>query len=85
MATKFRIFGARTQAPNEFRATGEVPSPDPNAMAEALADPIAHRQKTVTYERDVIQQREAPRSTPIPGAPGSPDLLAELRRQRGEK
>jgi hypothetical protein len=85
MARVFRIVSARTETPGEFRATTSIPSPGANEMAEALKDPVAHRKRTVEYERDVIQTRNIPRATPVTGAPGTPDLLGEIKKQRGAK
>jgi hypothetical protein len=85
MAKVFRIVAARTQRPGEFDApvAAGIPSPKPSEMQEALADPIAHRHRTITHERDVVQQRPAPKATPHTGGPTAPDLTTEVKKQRG--
>jgi hypothetical protein len=62
----------------------EIPSPSPSEMLDALNDPIAHRQRSIAFERGVQQLRPAPQAgTPDSGAPAVPDLSTEVRKQRG--
>lgn len=60
----------------------EVPSPSPSEMLDALNDPIAHRQRSIAFDRGVQQLRPAPLpGTPHKGVPAPSDLVTELNKK----
>jgi len=80
---KFRIFGARTQAPDEFRATGEVPSPTLDSMIDHVAHPENHTFDLVKQEADLAAYQQPNR--PITNGPPVPDMTEAIRESRKEK